>query len=153
NTEAYDAFLHALALLNRQGTEDLEELIKFARRAVELDPNYAEAWCVLAVGESQKYFFPEHTEAQLARARTAADKVVELAPDSADAASALGAFNYYGLRNYDAAVAQFQIAHKRAPNDPHALTAMGLVKRRQGHVEESISLQQKAARLDPLNED
>jgi TolB-like protein/cytochrome c-type biogenesis protein CcmH/NrfG len=153
NAEAYDAFLHALALLNRQNTQDLEELIKFARRAVELDPNYAQAWCLLAVGESQKYFFPEHTEAQLARARAATEAVVRLAPDSAEAASALGAFNYYGLRNYDAAVAEFQTAHERAPNDPHALTAMGLVKRRQGHVEESISLQQEAARLDPLNED
>src|ERR1700719_4167 len=41
NAEAYDAFLHALALLNRQGVADMEESIKFSRRAVELDPNYA----------------------------------------------------------------------------------------------------------------
>ena len=153
NPEAYDAFLHALALTNRQGTQDLEELIKFARRAVEIDPNFAQAWCVLALGESQKYFFPEHTEAQLAIARMATDTVVKLAPDSYEAASALGAFNYYGLRDYEAAVAQFQIAHERAPNDAHSLTAMGLVKRRQGQIEESIALQQEAARLDPLNED
>jgi TolB-like protein/Flp pilus assembly protein TadD len=151
--EAYDVFLHALALSNRQGNQDLEELIKFARRAVELDPNYAQAWCLLAIGESQRYFYPEHTDAQLARARIATDTVVRLAPDSAEAASALGAFNYYGLRDYDAAVAHFQTAHERAPNDAHALTAMGLVKRRQGHIEESIAVQQEAARLDPLNED
>src|SRR5256885_3862982 len=31
NAEAYDAFLHALALLNRQGVSDLQESIKFAR--------------------------------------------------------------------------------------------------------------------------
>src|SRR5436305_1773692 len=47
NAEAYDAFLHALALLNRQGVVDLEESIKFSRRAVELDPHYADAWCPL----------------------------------------------------------------------------------------------------------
>ena len=153
NPEAYDAFLHALALSNRQGADDLEQLIKFARRAVELDPNYADAWCLLTVGESQKYFFPDHSEAQLARARTAADNAMRLAPDSAGAPAALGAFNYYCLSDYDAAVTQLQIAHERAPNDAHTLTAMGLVKRRQGHIEESISLQQEAARLDPLNED
>jgi TolB-like protein/Flp pilus assembly protein TadD len=153
NPEAYDAFLHALALSNRQGVQDLDELIKFARRAVELDPNYGDAWCLLAVGESQKYFFPDHSEAQLDRARTAADTAMRLAPDSASAPAALGAFNYYCLRDYDAALAQLQIAHERAPNDAHTLTAMGLVKRRQGHIEESISLQQEAARLDPLNED
>lgn len=153
NAEAYDAFLHALSLSNRQGTQDLEELIKFGRHAVELDPNYARAWCLVAVGESQKYFFPDQTEAQLARARTATDTVAKLAPDSAEAAAALGAFKYYCLRDYDGAVAQFQLALERAPNDAHSLTAMGLVKRRQGHIEESIVLQQKAAQLDPLNED
>jgi TolB-like protein len=153
NPEAYDAFLHALAMSNRQGTQDLEELIKFARRAVELDPNYADAWCLLTIGESQKYYFPENNETQLARARTAAENAVRLAPDSAGAPAAFGAFNYYCLRDYDAALTQFQIARERAPNDSHTLTAMGLVKRRQGHIEESISLQQEAARLDPLNED
>lgn len=45
--EAYDAFLHALALRNKQSVESGEEAIGFARRAVELDPNFAEAWAVL----------------------------------------------------------------------------------------------------------
>src|ERR1043166_6686577 len=36
NPEAYDSFLHALALANRQGNQDLEQLINFARRAVEI---------------------------------------------------------------------------------------------------------------------
>src|SRR5207237_9346812 len=95
NAEAYDAFLHALALLNRQGVADLEESIKFSRRAVELDPHYDEAWCSLAFAESQKYFYPDHSEAQLARARTATETAIRLAPDSAEAAGALGVFNYY----------------------------------------------------------
>jgi TolB-like protein/Flp pilus assembly protein TadD len=153
NAEAYDAYLHALALSNRQGTEDLEQLIKFGRRAVELDPNYAQAWCLLAVAESQKYFYPEHTEAQLARARTAAETAMRLAPDSVEGPAAAGMFRYYCLRDYDAALAQFQLAHERAPNDANELLAIGLVKRRQGHVEESIAVQQEAAQLDPLNED
>jgi TolB-like protein/Flp pilus assembly protein TadD len=153
NADAYDAYLHALTLSNRQGTQDLEELIKFGRRAVELDPNYAQAWCLLTVGESQKYFYPEQTDAQLARARATAETAMRLAPDSAEAPAAVGVFNYYCLRNYDAALAQLQIAHGRAPNDAHTLLAIGLVKRRQGQTEESIAVQQEAARLDPLNED
>ena len=63
NPGAYDAHLHARAIFNRQGVEDLENMIKFSRRAVELDPNYAEAWCSLAIAEAQKYFYPDHTEA------------------------------------------------------------------------------------------
>src|ERR1043166_4290984 len=153
NPEAYDAFLHALSLQNRQGTQDLEELINFARRAVELDSNYAQAWFLLALGESQKYFYPEHTDAQLARARTAAETANRLAPDSDEGAGALGALNYFCWRSFDEALARYQIAHERAPNDANGLLAIGLVKRRQGHVEESIDVQQQAARLDPLNED
>jgi TolB-like protein/cytochrome c-type biogenesis protein CcmH/NrfG len=153
NPEAYDDFLHALAASNRQGTQDLEDLVKFARRAVELDPNFAQAWFLLALGESQKYFYPDTNEGQLAKARTAAQTTIRLAPDSAEGPAALGVFSYYCLHDWDAALAQLQIARERAPNDANVLLSIGLVKRRQGHVEESISVQQEAAKLDPLNED
>jgi tetratricopeptide (TPR) repeat protein len=131
----------------------LEELARFAHRAVDLDPNFAAAWLMVSVAESQRYFYPEHTEAQLARARTAAETTMLLAPDSAEGPAAMGMFYYYCLRDYDAALAQLQLAHERAPNDANALLSIGLVKRRQGHVEESIAVQQEAARIDPLNED
>ncbi|MEY2577168.1 MAG: eukaryotic-like serine/threonine-protein kinase [Verrucomicrobiota bacterium] len=153
NPEAYDAFLHALALLNRQGVAALEESIKFLRRAVELDPTYAEAWCSLALAESQKYFYPDHSELQLARARTATETGIRLAPDSAEAAGALGAFNSYCLRDYDAALVQLEIARARAPNNANVLLGIGNVKRRKGLLDESIAVQHEAARLDPLNED
>src|SRR2546421_1917594 len=153
NAEAYDAYLHAIALANRQSVHDLEDSIKFSRRAVELDPNYAQAWCWLAIAESQKYFYPEHTDTQLAQARTAVENVMRLAPDSAEKAAALGIFNYYCLRDFDGALAQLRLAHERAPNDANALLAMGLVRRRQGQIDESIRLQSEAAALDPLNED
>src|SRR5205814_894324 len=153
NAEAYDAFLHALALLNRQGVVDLEESIKFSRRAVELDPNYAEAWCSLALAESQKYFHPDHSEAQLARARTATETAIRLGPDSAEAAGALGDFNYYCLHDYDPALAQLEIAHARAPNNANVLLGIGNVKRRKGLLDESIAVQHEATQLDPLNED
>ena len=153
NPEAYDAYLHAIALSNRQGTADLEESIKFSRRAVELDPSYAQAWCWLAIAESQKYFYPEHTEAQLGRARAAAETAMRLAPESAEGPAAIGLFSYYCLRDYDSALRQLQLAHERAPNDANGLLAIGLVKRRQGKIDESITMQQEAANLDPLNED
>lgn len=153
NPQAYDAYLHALAMSNRQGTQDLEELIKFARSAVELDSNYAQAWLLLTLGESQKYFYPETTAAQLARARAAAETAMQLASDRSEGPAALGIFEYYCLHDYGAALAHLQTAQDRAPNDANGLLSIGLVKRRQGHIEESIAVQQEAARLDPLNED
>ncbi|MEY2493915.1 MAG: adenylate cyclase [Verrucomicrobiota bacterium] len=153
NSEAYDAYLHARTLLNRQGAEDLENAIKFARRAVELDPGYAQAWALLGNTEAQKYFYPEHTEPQLARARAAAEKALQLAPEFSDAHAAMGAFYYYCLQDFDRALAELSLAHERAPNDAIIVLGTALVKRRQGKLDESIALQQEAAKLDPLNED
>jgi TolB-like protein len=153
NPEAYDAHLHALALSNRQGTDDLENMTKFARRAVELDPNYAEAWFTLARAEAQKYFYPDHSEAQLARARTAAETAMRLAPDSAEGTAALGVFYYYCLQDYDRALAQLELARSRAPSNTNAMLYISAVKRRQGRIEEAIAIQEEAGRLDPLNQD
>jgi TolB-like protein/cytochrome c-type biogenesis protein CcmH/NrfG len=153
NSEAYDAYLHALALFDRQGAEDLENAIRFFRRAVELDPNYARAWAFLGVAESEKYFYPEHTEPQLARARTAAETAFHLAPDSADGHGAMGAFYYFCLQDFDRALTELTIARERAPNDAHIVLANALVKRRQGKLDDAIALEREAAKLDPLNED
>jgi len=151
--EAYDAYLHARALLNRQGTEDLQKAIGFSRRAVELDPNFAEAWALLAGAESQKYFFPDHSPEQLARARSASETALRLAPDLAEAHAAMGEFYYYCLRDYDRALAELSIARQRAPNNSNAVLDIALVQRRQGKFDASIELLQKVSALDPLNED
>jgi TolB-like protein/cytochrome c-type biogenesis protein CcmH/NrfG len=153
NPEAYDAYLHALALINKPGLDNLENAIGFSRRAVELDPNYGQGWAVLGAAEAEKYFFPDHSEAQLKRARTAAETALRLAPDSAEAHSAMGQFYYYCLQDYDRALTDLNIAHERAPNDANILLVIGLVQRRQGNFDQSIKTQHEAAKLDPLNED
>jgi eukaryotic-like serine/threonine-protein kinase len=153
NPEAYDAFLRALALRNKQSVESLNDLIGFSRRAVELDPNYAEAWALLGIAEAQRYPFFDHSDAQLKRARTAAETALRLAPDMAHAHAAMGIFYYYCLQDFDRALTELKIAHERAPNDGIILFNIGLVKRRQGKFDESIEVQQQSAKLDPLNED
>jgi TolB-like protein len=151
--EAYDAFLHALALRNKQSVESGEEAIGFARRAVELDPKFAEAWAVLAIEEAEKYFVLDHSDVQLKRVQTAAENALRLAPDMADAHVAMGIFYYYCLQDFDRALTELETAHGRAPNDANILLTIGLVKRRQGKLDESIEVLQQSAKLDPLNED
>ncbi len=153
NAEAYDAFLRALAVLHAQGPENEKKLVEFARRAVALDPNYAEAWAMLGIAEAQKYFDFEHTDAQLMRARTAAETALRLAPEMADAHGAMGMFYYYCLQDYDRALTELNIARERAPNDANIWLSIGLVQRRQGKLDESIEVQKQASKLDPLNED
>jgi TolB-like protein len=153
NPEAYDAFLHALSLRNKQSVESGEEAIGFSRRAVELDPNFAEAWAVLAIEEAEKYFILDHSDAQLKRIQTAAENALRLGPDIAVAHVAMGIFYYYCLQDFDRALTELEIAHSRVPNDANILLTIGLVKRRQGKLDESIEMLQQSAKLDPLNED
>ncbi len=65
----------------------------------------------------------------------------------------LGSFYYYCLRDFDRALAELAEAHKRAPNDAFVIFATGLVKRRQGKLDEALKLQHEAAVLDPRNSD
>jgi TolB-like protein/Tfp pilus assembly protein PilF len=151
NPQAYDAYLRAIALRSSQSKEDEARAIEFCRQAVAVDPNFAQAWAELAVAESSHYFFPEHTEAQKERARIAADTALRLAPDLPDAQGAMGMYAYYCLQDYDQALARLEQARATAPHDGKIIAAMALVKRRQGKLDESITLQKEAAELDPLN--
>jgi TolB-like protein len=153
NPQAYEAYLHAVALRNAQSVEDQQRYIDFCRRAVDLDPNFAQAWAELAVAEANKYFFPERTEAQKERARVAAENALRLAPNLADAHTAMGLFFYYCQGDYENALTKLEEARQLAPNDWKVISSVALVKRRQGKLDEAIALQNQAVQLDPLNED
>jgi len=153
NPQAYDAYLRAIALRSSQSKDDEIRAIEFCRQAVALDPNFADAWSELAVHESSRYFFPEHTDAQKERARAAAETALRLAPELPDAQGAMGLYYYYCEQDYDKALAQLEQARATAPNDWKHLAASSLVKRRQGKLDEAIALQKQAAELDPLNID
>src|SRR3954451_9339979 len=65
----------------------------------------------------------------------------------------MGIYLYYCLQDYDGAWGELEQAREQAPNEPIIIQALGLVKRRQGKLDESIELQLQAAQLDPLSED
>jgi TolB-like protein/cytochrome c-type biogenesis protein CcmH/NrfG len=153
NPEAYDAYLHGLALSRSSMQSDVDKSIRYLRRAVELDPNFAEAWAELSIGESFKYFVAQTNEAQKQRAEAAVETARRLAPDSVDTHGALGLFYYYCLKDFDRALSELQIAKERDPNNATTIFSISLVKRRQGKIDEAIALQDQAAKLDPLNSD
>ena len=83
----------------------------------------------------------------------AAENAARLDPNHGGGHAAMGMYLYYCLQDYDGAWSELEQARRQAPNDPLIIQALGLVKRRQGELHESIELQMQAARLDPLNED
>jgi len=153
NPAAYDAYLHAVSLRNGQSRADADKCVEYSRQAVELDPDYADAWALLSMAASTRFAAFDNTAADRELARTAAEKAIALGPDLGSAHNALGHYYYYCLKEYGRALAEFEEARKRSPNDPISLHVIALVGRRQGKLEESLQLQQQVAALDPLNQD
>jgi TolB-like protein/Tfp pilus assembly protein PilF len=153
NAEAYDTYLRGLAFENSQSLEEGDRAIQFYREAIKLDPNFAAAWGALANREAFKYFADNRTPEQFARAKEAAETAVRLQPEASEARAGAGSFYYYCLQDFDRALSEFSQARERAPGDSNVILLMGLVKRRQGKLDESIELQLQAARLDPRNND
>jgi tetratricopeptide (TPR) repeat protein len=132
-----------MALNNSQSDADNARERDLLREAVQLDPDFADAWAWLAAMESTRYFFPEESPAQKQRARVAAETALRLAPDLADAQGSMGLYYYYVEKNYDEALLWLDRARVLAPNDAKFIGATALVKRRQGKLDETIALQNR----------
>src|SRR5262249_55484332 len=102
--------------------------------------------------ESWMYHPFDPTSAWRQKARLDADEALRLQHELPEAHLALGFSYYYGDRDYDRALAEFEIAKRGLPNDAQAYMAIGAIQRRQGKWTESNANLEKAAALDPKNQ-
>jgi len=72
-----------------------------------------------------------------------------LQPELAEAHLSMGYVHYWGRRDYDAALAEFDKARKTLPNSANVLTASAFVHRRQGKMEQALDELERSAALDP----
>jgi TolB-like protein/Flp pilus assembly protein TadD len=120
-------------------------------QAIKLDPNFALAFAGLSMVESWIYHSFDPTPSRREKARLNADEALRLQPDLPEGHLALGFSNYYGDRDYERALAEFEIARRGLPNESQAYLAIGSIQRRQGKWAESNANLEKAATLDPKN--
>ena len=100
----------------------------------------------------QRHWFIERiSEAELAQLRSVAEQAVALAPDLAQVHVALGLFYYYGYRQYEQALAEFERAFQLQPNNVQALEYSGYVYRRQGQWQRCLDTLKKSLEQDPRN--
>ena len=152
NPQAYEAYLRGLALDTAQTAEETRIARESFRRAVELDPNFALAWAALANREAF-HGFRNRTPEQFGRAREAMEMALKLQPEASESFAAAASFYYYCPQDFPRALEYLTKARQLAPNNGFVIMLMGAVKRRQGHLEESIELMQQASVLDPRNND
>src|SRR5436305_2235591 len=120
-------------------------------QAIKLDPNFAAAFAGLSMVESWVYHNSDPVPSRREKARLTAEEALRLQPDLPEAHLALGFSYYYGDRDYERALAEFDIARRGLPNESQAYLAIGAIQRRQGKWAESNANLEKAATLDPKN--
>ena len=120
-------------------------------QAIKLDPNFALAFASLSMVESWVYHSFDPTPGRREKARRNADEALRLQPDLPEGHLALGFSYYYGDRDYERALAEFDVARRGLPNESEAYFAIGAIQRRQGKWAESTANLEKAATLDPKN--
>lgn len=150
NGEAYLAFVQALPLHRQvEDTDKLRQAEQLYERALELDPKFALAAAQLSRLESWIYRTNDPAPARREKARSLAERAIQLQPDCAEGHLALGFSYYYGDRDYEKALKEFAIAQHGLPNDAEVYLAIGAIQRRQGKWKESNANLEKATTLNP----
>jgi TolB-like protein/Tfp pilus assembly protein PilF len=150
NGEAYLAFVQAHDLsCSYEDPAKLKQSEQLYQRAIDLDPNFALALARYSQLESWMVHDGDRSPERRNKARTLAERALQLQPDLPEAHLALGFSYYYGDNDYDAALREFEIAQRGLPNDSEAYLAIGAIQRRQGKWAESTANLEKSATLNP----
>jgi TolB-like protein/Flp pilus assembly protein TadD len=153
NFDAYLLFIQAHDYANRPDrlrdtSLKAEELFE---QAIKLDPKFAAAFAELSMVQSWMYHDFDPTPVHREKARLNAVESLRLQPNLPEGHLALGFSYYYGDRDYEHGLAEFEIAKGDLPNEAKAYLAIGAIQRRQGKWTESTANLEKAAALDPKN--
>ena len=154
NIEAYDHFLRGRELLlrNPKTRETSEQSKACLLRAIELDPNYAQA----IAGLGFVYIFDyqnrwsDDPDSSLPLAKRAAEQAIEKNPKEplARVVAAIAAtFN----RDLDQAKSQINVALSLNPNYALAYFTLGSIRTYLGQPLEAIPMIERAIRLDPAS--
>lgn len=153
DSDAYILYVQAHDYANRpdrlrETSLKAEELFE---QAIKRDPNFALALAGLSTVESWMYHSYEPTAARREKARLNANEALRLQPELPEGHLALGYSFYYGDRDYQRALTEFEIAKRDLPNQADAYSAIAAIQRRQGKWAESNANFEKSASLDPKN--
>jgi TolB-like protein/Tfp pilus assembly protein PilF len=153
NLDAYDAYLEG-NFHHRNGSEAEEvKAIAYLRKAVEIDPGYAQAWARLSTTlyvYAGNFLGGEQARQAYAEQRSAAERALALAPNLAAAHLALGAV-YQNQFDWAGAEREFRRALELAPNDPQAGADLAGVMVITGRLDESSAQYRRALAADPMH--
>jgi serine/threonine protein kinase/Flp pilus assembly protein TadD len=157
NPEAYEAYLRGLAFEVRGAYSGFRgpssEAADSYERAVQLDPKFAIAWARLSHVNSLLYHsrVDANSAARPDAAKRALENAQRLEPNSPETLLAFGYYQYWVLRDYEAAKTTFGRVSKMLPGNSEVPFALAMVTRREGHWDQSIAYFEQALTMDPRN--
>ena len=154
DTEAYDLFLRGEYEFHQAesslAADAFDRADAFYRQALARDPNFAAAAAELARSRlSRHWFVSPLAPAELEEVKSLIDRALALAPNSPEARFALGLFFYWGHRQYENALAEFNRTLELQPNNADARAYCAWIYRRRGEWERSLADSKRAEELDP----
>lgn len=154
NSGAYDAFLkgeYELAqAVKAQTGAHYDSADDYYRQALKLDSDFALAYARLAVARMNRHWFIKAlTPDELTEVKSIAGRALELRPDQAEAHEALGLFHYWGYRDYQSALVEFNKVLALQPNNADARVDRAAIYRRMGDWSHSLQEWQGAVDLAP----
>jgi TolB-like protein/predicted Zn-dependent protease/predicted Ser/Thr protein kinase len=136
---------------NWEGWEkSANQKVELLEKAVQRDPNFALAYCVLAKTQLYLAHDPKHFEL----GKKAAEAALRVRPDLGEAHLELARYYFYAAiftdRNgYDRARDELTIARRKLPNNSEALLIAAKIDRHQNRWDSAVANLRKATELDP----
>lgn len=152
NPQAQDLYIRGRYIMDRQTEPSLRESIGCFEQAIASDPKFAAAYAGIADAYNvlaQYGYMPPGEGMQ--KARSAADRAIELDPLSAEGHVSLAAIIEAYDWNWAAAEREYRRALQLNPWLPAAHLWYGMFLRDQGRIEEAMPELRRAAQMEPFS--
>jgi len=151
--DAYALFLQGRYFNDRRDQVNWDKSAEAYRSALEIDPEYAEAWAGLSITLAQQasWGFIDLDEG-IMQAREAVHRSLALDPGLPEAHISLGWIRMIYDWNWHGADESYQTAIRLAPGNAMALSAAGTLAFTLGRLDEAVELDLRAIALDPLRQ-
>ena len=151
NIAAYEAYLAGRSLYNQGGRQEYLQAIEQLEQAVAVDPQFAEAWGMLAITyyNGGLVYVSERASEYLEKFQESATRAIVLGPDSVAPLCAAATLENRN-RNWSKAEQLLKKAIALAPSDYLANTSCSLFLKNAGRVREGLEYDQRGAGIEPL---
>ena len=151
SVEAHNAYLQAHFHFQRRNVEDYRKAITYFDQAIQFDPNYALAYAERAEVWTMIGDLTGERATAYPKARSDAEKAVEIAPALAEAHAALGWVRFFGEWKFAEGLSELNRAKELSPANPTANDLLARVIVYLGRIDEAERQARQAVELDPLS--